>query len=131
VRVVVSFVMDFVVNFVVLMMLVLDIVMCGFVTYFVTGFVRGVRATQGFAGEHVDDRGRRRRGGLGVRFRLAMAVIVVFQIFEYVADVEESVAIEPDVDESGLHSGKHAGNAAFVDTADERELFFAFDVNFD
>ena len=62
---------------------------------------------------------------------LLVPVVVVFQIFENVADVEESIAIQADVHESGLHAGKDAGDFAFVDAADERELFFALDVDFD
>jgi hypothetical protein len=60
-----------------------------------------------------------------------VAVIIVFEIFENVADVKESIAIEADVNESGLHAGEDAGDSAFVDTANEGELFFALDVNFD
>jgi len=58
-------------------------------------------------------------------------MIVVFEIFEDVADVEKSVAVEANVHESGLHAGENAGDSAFVNTADEGELFFALDVNFD
>jgi hypothetical protein len=128
---VMSLVTSFVMNFVVLVLFVLDVKMSMFITSVVSHFVRGVSVPQCFSGQHVDDRGGRRRGHLSVRLRVAVPVIVVFQVFEYVADVEKSVAIEPDVDESRLHAGKYAGNAAFIDTADERELFFAFDVNFD
>ena len=60
-----------------------------------------------------------------------MPMIIVFEIFEDVADVQEGIAIEADIDESGLHAGEDAGDSAFVDTADEGELFFALDVNFD
>jgi hypothetical protein len=45
-------------------------------------------------------------------------VIVVFEVFQEVPDVEESVAIETDVDKGRLHAGKHARDAAFVDAAD-------------
>ena len=65
----------------------------------------------------------------GWRF-VRVVVIVIFEIFENVADVQESVAIETDVDESRLHSGQDAGDFAFVDAADEGELFFALDINF-
>ena len=41
------------------------------------------------------------------------------------------VAVETDIDEGGLHTGEHAGDAAFVDATDQRELFFALDINFD
>ncbi|HEU5478242.1 MAG TPA: hypothetical protein VFU90_00340 [Candidatus Tumulicola sp.] len=79
--------------------------------------------------------GRYRRGSLGravaVRIAVAMAVIVILKIFENVADVEEGVAVESDIDEGGLHAGEDAGDAAFVDATDQRELFFALDINFD
>jgi hypothetical protein len=61
---------------------------------------------------------------------VAVAMIVVFEIFENVADVKERVAIKTDVNESGLHAGKDAGNFAFVDTANEGEFLFALDVDF-
>jgi len=58
-------------------------------------------------------------------------VIVVFEVFENVADVQEGVAIKANVHESGLHAGEDAGDFSFVDAADEGEFFFALDVNFD
>jgi hypothetical protein len=58
-------------------------------------------------------------------------VVVILEIFEDVADVKKGIAIETDIDESGLHAGEDAGDSAFVDAADEGELFFALDVNFD
>ena len=45
-------------------------------------------------------------------------VVVVFEIFEEVADVEEGVAIEADIHEGRLHAGQHARDAAFVDASD-------------
>ncbi len=59
-----------------------------------------------------------------------MAVVIVFEIFENVADVQEGVAIQPDIHERGLHSREHACDPALVDTANQRELFFALDINF-
>lgn len=95
--------------------------------------VRGRGVAQRFTGKQFDNVGRRgrkrRRSGRCVGVRVA--VIVVFQIFENVADVEERIAIEADVNESGLHAGEDAGDSAFVDAANEGELFFALDVNFD
>jgi hypothetical protein len=64
------------------------------------------------------------------RFR-AMAMIVVFEIFEDIAYVEEGVAVETDIHKSRLHTRKDAGNFAFVDATDESEFFFALDVDFD
>ena len=71
------------------------------------------------------------RRAVAVRIAVTMAVIVILKIFEYVADVQEGVAIEADIDEGGLHTGEDAGDAAFVDATDECELFFALDINFD
>jgi len=95
--------------------------------------VRGSRVAERFAGKQFDDvgRGRRKRRRSCGCVRVRMAVIIVFQIFEHVADVEECIAIEADVNESGLHAGEDAGDSAFVDAANEGELFFALDVNFD
>ena len=86
-----------------------------------------------FAGKQFDNVGRRRRinGGRGGGIGMGVAVIVVFEIFEDIADVKESIAIEADVNESRLHAWEDAGNSAFVDATDEGELFFALDVNFD
>jgi hypothetical protein len=60
-----------------------------------------------------------------------MPVIVVLEVFENVADVQEGVAVETNVHEGGLHAGEDAGDFSFVDAADEREFFFPLDVNFD
>jgi hypothetical protein len=95
--------------------------------------VRGSGVAQRFTGKQFDNigrRGRKRRRRRGC-VRVRVAVIIVFEIFENVADVEESIAIKADVNESGLHAGEDAGDSAFVDAADEGELFFALDVNFD
>jgi hypothetical protein len=87
---------------------------------------------EGFAGQRLDERaargrGNRGRGGVSVR----MTVVVVFEIFENVADVKECVAVEADVDESRLHARKNARYFSFVDAADKRELFFALNIDFD
>jgi len=81
------------------------------------------------AGQSLDQRSRG-RNCRRLR-RVPVVVIVIFEIFEDVADVQKRVAVQPDIDECRLHPGEHAGNAAFVDAADQRELFFALDVNFD
>jgi hypothetical protein len=72
-------------------------------------------------------RGNRRCGSVSV----GMAVIVVFEIFENVTDVEECIAIQADVDESRLHARKNARYFSLVDAADKRELFFALNVDLD
>src|SRR3981189_1702760 len=60
-----------------------------------------------------------------------MPVIVILEVFENVADVQESVAVEPDIHESGLHTWEDAGAFSFVDAADVGDFFFALDVYFD
>jgi hypothetical protein len=104
-----------------------------FVGVFFAVLMGGRGTAQRFAGKQFDNVGRRwrERGRSGWRIRVRMAVIVVLEIFENIADVEESIAIEANIDESGLHAGEDAGDFAFVDAADEGELFFALDVNFD
>jgi hypothetical protein len=74
---------------------------------------------------------RRQRRGRVLLLLVGVHWIIVFQIFENVADIQERVAVETDVDESGLHTGKDAGDFSFVDAADQCELFFALDVDFD
>lgn len=109
-----------------LMMLVLGVRIFAFVNF------GSAALANGFTGQSFgnDRRGYLRRA-VAVRIAVAMAVIVVLKIFEYVADVQEGVAVEADIDEGGLHTGENAGNAAFVDATDEREFFFALDINFD
>ena len=96
-------------------------------------FVMFRGAGQGFTGKKFDRgtvRGRQRRHG-GLRLFMRMSGIVVFQVFENVADVQESITIEADVHESRLHAGEDAGDFSLVDAANEREFFFPLDVNFD
>ncbi len=47
-----------------------------------------------------------------------------------VGDVEESVALETEVDERALHAGKHFRDPALVDVADDAALALALDENF-
>src|SRR5690242_5665794 len=89
---------------------------------------RGVRASQIFSGKQFD---RLRGAAVAVSLLPAMAVIVVFKILEDVADVQKGVPIEADIDERRLHPGKDPRHSAFVDASDQRELFFALDVDFD
>jgi hypothetical protein len=60
-----------------------------------------------------------------------VAMIIILEVLENVADVEEGVAIETDIDERRLHTGEDSGDSAFVDAANEREFFFALDIDFD
>jgi hypothetical protein len=93
-----------------------------------------LRATgvQGFAGQQFN-----RRRPRSVRLRrdccrvMRVSVVVIFQIFENVADVEESIAVEADLDKRRLHAREDSRDLAFVNASDECELFFALDVNLD
>lgn len=79
------------------------------------------RSLRGFGGSlQVRGRGRLRRGLLSFDSRLDRCrnVVVVFQIFQEIADVEEGVAVEADFYERGLHSRENSGDATFVDTSD-------------
>jgi hypothetical protein len=60
-----------------------------------------------------------------------MTMVVVFEVFEDIANVEERVTIQADVDESRLHAREDASYFTFVDAADERELFLTLNVDFD
>ena len=90
----------------------------------------------GFAGL-----GGRRRFGFGGRllgfggrlfdFGGARLPLILFQVFEEVGDVEEGVAVEPDVYKRRLHPGQDPGDAAFVNAADQPKLFFPLNVDFD
>src|SRR5256714_13031879 len=60
-----------------------------------------------------------------------MPWIVPLEFSETVADVQEGIAVETNVHESGLHAGEDAGDFSFVDAADERDFFFPLDVDFD
>ena len=95
-----------------------------------------VCAAERFAGEKFD-RGRSAFDGRGGAFMTVIAVamivvtvVVAFEIFEYVADVEKCVAIQANIHESRLHARQNACNFSFVNTADEGEFFFALDVDF-
>jgi len=57
------------------------------------------------------------------------AVFLVFK-FQEVCDIEERVALQPEVNECGLHAGKHARYAAVVNGASEGVLVFAFVIDF-
>ena len=56
---------------------------------------------------------------------------VFFEVLDHIADVEKRVALEPEVDEGGLHAGKHLRHAAFVDVADDRAMTRSFDGKLD
>jgi hypothetical protein len=114
-----------------IMRFVLFVVSVVIVNFFGVHFVETSGLRQRFAREQFHRmRGHSDRRRRGVGF-VPMTVVVIFQVFEYVADVEEGVAIEANIDERRLHSRKDAGDFAFVDAANKREFFFALDVNLD
>ena len=45
-------------------------------------------------------------------------MVVVFQMFQEIADVQEGVAIEANIHKGRLHTGEDSCNAAFVEAAD-------------
>ncbi len=63
-------------------------------------------------------RGALRLGLLLLFFGAARYAVVFFNFLEHVADVEERVGIEADIDEGRLHAGQHAGDSTFIDAAD-------------
>jgi hypothetical protein len=63
--------------------------------------------------------------------RISMTVIVVLEVFEYVADVQKRIPVQADVHECGLHARQYSRHFSFVDAADKRELFFALNVDLD
>jgi hypothetical protein len=113
-----------------------NVVRIGFVAG-LSRFERGglLGTAQGLAGKDFDGSSvgtyRRRRRGLVVTVVVTMAMIVVFQIFKNITDIEEGIAVEADVHESRLHAGKDASDSAFVDATDEGKLFLALDVDLD
>jgi hypothetical protein len=91
------------------------------------------RTGQSFSRKDLDrgtqGRGQSRRNALSQIVRLD--VVVVFEVFENVADVQKRIAVQADVHESGLHAREDARDFSFVDTADERKFLLALDVNLD
>ena len=63
------------------------------------------RCGKGFAGQDFDRRAARAGSRRYGRLPRCMAVIVVLEVFENVADVEKRVAIQANVHECGLHAG--------------------------
>jgi hypothetical protein len=121
---------------IVMLLVGVRIVVTRFTVFFVVGlivtFVRFGTVRERLTRQNVGDhrRGRRSRG-LTVRIGVSMTVIVILEIFENVADVQEGIAIQANVDEGRLHARKDAGDAAFVDTPDQREFLLALNINLD
>src|SRR5579863_277296 len=86
--------------------------------------LRRAARSDGFTGQWCN---HRRRGGLlqfsarwGDRLGSVVihALIRFFDFLQEITDVEESVAIQPDVNKGRLHARKHASNSSFVNAAD-------------
>jgi hypothetical protein len=96
------------VRFIVGSMLLIPRVSFVLMELFVVHFLVAIRgAGQGFTGKHFD-RGTIRGGQRGNGcWRLLVRVprIVVLEVFENVADVQEGVAVQTNVHEGGLHAG--------------------------
>ncbi len=67
----------------------------------------------------------------GRRFSVRLTVIVILEVFENVADVQEGVAIQANIHECRLHARQNARDFSLVDAADERELFLTLNVDLD
>jgi len=85
----------------------------------VLAFRHGLRSGRsGLLGEDFATRRGRRLDFLNFALDRRDHVIVVFEILEEIADVEEGVAIESDFDEGRLHPRQYSCDPAFVDTSD-------------
>ena len=51
-------------------------------------------------------------------FFVGDVLVEIFDTFEEVGDVEESVAIETDIHKGRLHAGQHARHTPLVDASD-------------
>jgi hypothetical protein len=71
----------------------------------------------------------RQRGHRRVSVRLT--VIVILEVFEDVADVQERVAIQADIHECRLHARQNPRDFSLVNAAHERELFLTLNVDLD
>jgi hypothetical protein len=60
-----------------------------------------------------------------------VSVVVVFEVFENIADVQEGVPIQANVHKGGLHAWQNSRYFSFVDAADERKFFLALNVDLD
>ena len=58
-----------------------------------------------------------------------VGLFLVFQLHK-VGDVEEGVALQPNVDKCRLHAGEHPGDAPVVNGSGQRVLVFAFVIDF-
>ena len=47
---------------------------------------------------------------------------------QQVFDVQEGGAVEPDIDEGGLHAGQHSGDSPEVNASDRRAILAPFEI---
>ena len=64
-------------------------------------------------------------------FRVGYDLVILVVIFKKIGYVQERVALQANIHESGLHSGQHARDAAFMNAAGERVFFFALIIKLD
>jgi hypothetical protein len=70
--------------------------------------------------------------GIALRRPVGGDIVEVLGIFQLhkVGDIEERIALQANVNESGLHSGKNASDASFVNGTCQGVFVLAFEVNF-
>src|SRR5271157_176265 len=71
-----------------------------------------------------------RQRGRG-RISVSLTVIIILEVFENVADIQEGVAIQANIHECRLHARQNARDFSLIDAADERELFLTRNVDLD
>ena len=75
--------------------------------------------------------GERRCAGVVVVLVTGLEPLELLDGVDDFSDVEERVALEPDVDEGRLHPREHLGDPSLVDVADDAALILALDEDFD
>jgi hypothetical protein len=70
-------------------------------------------------------------GSQHLLFRGARDPVVFFVVFEEVGNLEERVAFQPDVNESGLHARKHTRYAPFLNAPGQRVFVAALKIDLD
>src|SRR5579885_479868 len=58
-------------------------------------------------------------------------LVVLLVVLEKVRDIEECVALQPDVHKRRLHAGQHPRHPAFVDASRQRVFVLALEIDFD
>lgn len=94
-------------------------------------FVYTCSRRERFPGQYFNGRFTRSRKRGRRCISVTLAVIVVFEVFENVAHIQERISIQADIHECGLHARQDACDFSFVDAADERKFFLALNVDLD